>query len=86
MTNKELNKVLEAIKYVANENERDEITQIILKAGVANTNNAMSKNKLPINSLLKYISIHTPLPPKAVLKNRSTYSRAYQSASLTPSQ
>ena len=32
MTNKELNKVLEAIKYVPNENERDEITQIILKA------------------------------------------------------
>ena len=32
MTNKELNKVLEGIKYVPNENERDEITQIILKA------------------------------------------------------
>lgn len=32
MTNKELNKILEAIKYIPNENERDEITQNILKA------------------------------------------------------
>ncbi len=32
MTNQELQKVLNAIKYIPSENERDEITQIILKA------------------------------------------------------
>ena len=32
MTNRELKKVLNAIKYIPSENERNEVTQIILKA------------------------------------------------------
>ena len=32
MTNIELRKILNAIKYIPSENERDEVTQIILKA------------------------------------------------------
>lgn len=32
MTNKELEKVLAGIRQIPNENERDEVTQIILKA------------------------------------------------------
>lgn len=43
MTNKELKKVLEGIQYIPNENERDEITQIILK--VANDSITLKKLK-----------------------------------------
>ena len=54
MTDNELQKVLNAIKYIPSENERDEVTQIILKA--ASESITLDSRLSPIRRLHKRLA------------------------------